>query len=191
MTARWAAASESSAVISSVMPRSSLHFSAMALRFDTPVPNWRSVMFDLRPDHREAGDGARAGGEAGGRRRALQHRAARDAFLLHVRHRSLLPVGAAALRPRRRARGCRPGPMDDRRGFAGGERAARRRRARARRRSARRRRRRSRLTSDRACPGIRRRGRSTAPARRRPLPARHRAVARSVRTLTMRPSDRR
>ncbi len=26
------------------MPRSALHFSAMALRFDTPVPNWRSVI---------------------------------------------------------------------------------------------------------------------------------------------------
>jgi hypothetical protein len=46
VTVRWAAASESVAVISSVMPRSALHFSAIALRFDTPVPNWRSVMFD-------------------------------------------------------------------------------------------------------------------------------------------------
>src|SRR5690606_8308922 len=26
------------------MPRSSLHFSAIALRLETPVPNWRSVM---------------------------------------------------------------------------------------------------------------------------------------------------
>src|SRR5689334_25327655 len=31
------------------MPRSALHFSAMALRLDTPVPNWRSVMSVL--DH--------------------------------------------------------------------------------------------------------------------------------------------
>ena len=44
MTARCAAASESVAVISSVMPRSALHLSAIALRFDTPVPNWRSVI---------------------------------------------------------------------------------------------------------------------------------------------------
>ena len=44
MTVRWAAASESVAVISSVMPRSALHFSAIALRFDTPVPNWRNVI---------------------------------------------------------------------------------------------------------------------------------------------------
>ncbi len=44
MTARCAAASESVAVISSVIPRSSLHFSAIALMFETPVPNWRSVI---------------------------------------------------------------------------------------------------------------------------------------------------
>src|SRR5215472_13995415 len=29
------------------MPRSALHFSAISLMFDTPVPNWRSVMFLL------------------------------------------------------------------------------------------------------------------------------------------------
>src|SRR5258708_6965374 len=46
VTARGGVGCESIAVISSVMPRSALHFSAMALRFDTPVPNWRSVMFD-------------------------------------------------------------------------------------------------------------------------------------------------
>src|SRR5437868_179194 len=27
------------------MPKSALHFSAISLMFDTPVPNWRSVMF--------------------------------------------------------------------------------------------------------------------------------------------------
>src|SRR3546814_7653785 len=47
VTARWATASESSAVICRVMPVSALHFSAMALRFDTQVPNWRSVTFLL------------------------------------------------------------------------------------------------------------------------------------------------
>ncbi len=44
VTTRCDTASESSAVICRVMPRSALHFSAMALRFDTPVPNWRSVI---------------------------------------------------------------------------------------------------------------------------------------------------
>ena len=47
MTTRCTTASESSAVICSVMPRSALHFSAISLRFDTPVPNWRSTMFLL------------------------------------------------------------------------------------------------------------------------------------------------
>ncbi len=44
VAARWVTASESSAVISSVKPRSSFTFFATSLRFDTPVPNWRRVM---------------------------------------------------------------------------------------------------------------------------------------------------
>ena len=43
--ARWVTESESNAVICNVMPRSSLHLSAMALMFETPVPNWRRVTF--------------------------------------------------------------------------------------------------------------------------------------------------
>ena len=45
VAARWVTLSESSAVISSVKPRSSFTFCATSFRFDTPVPNWRSVMF--------------------------------------------------------------------------------------------------------------------------------------------------
>ena len=43
VTTRCAVESVSSAVICRVMPRSSFAFSAMALMFDTPVPNWRRV----------------------------------------------------------------------------------------------------------------------------------------------------
>ena len=43
VTTLCAVESVSSAVIWSVMPRSSLAFSAMTLMFDTPVPNWRRV----------------------------------------------------------------------------------------------------------------------------------------------------
>ena len=43
VAARCVTLSESSAVISRVKPRSSFTFSATSLRFDTPVPNWRSV----------------------------------------------------------------------------------------------------------------------------------------------------
>ena len=45
VTTRCTTASESSAVICSVMPRSALHFSAISLIADTPVPHWRRVMF--------------------------------------------------------------------------------------------------------------------------------------------------
>ena len=45
VTTRCTTASESSAVICSVKPRSALHFSAISLMFDTPVPHWRSTMF--------------------------------------------------------------------------------------------------------------------------------------------------
>ena len=47
VTTRCTTASESSAVICSVMPRSALHFSAISLIADTPVPHWRSTMFLL------------------------------------------------------------------------------------------------------------------------------------------------
>jgi hypothetical protein len=43
VAARCVTLSESSAVISSVKPRSSFTFCATSLRLDTPVPNWRSV----------------------------------------------------------------------------------------------------------------------------------------------------
>src|SRR4030088_3016852 len=39
--------SAASAVICRVMPRSALHFSAISLFADTPVPHWRSTMFLL------------------------------------------------------------------------------------------------------------------------------------------------
>ena len=45
VTTRCAVESVSSAVICSVIPSSSLAFSAMTLMFDTPVPNWRRVTF--------------------------------------------------------------------------------------------------------------------------------------------------
>src|SRR4029079_7873889 len=47
VTTRCTTASESSAVICRVMPRSALHFSAISLIADTPVPHWRSTMFLL------------------------------------------------------------------------------------------------------------------------------------------------
>src|SRR3954471_9233606 len=47
VTTRCTTASESSAVICRVMPRSALHFSAISLIADTPVPHWRRVMFLL------------------------------------------------------------------------------------------------------------------------------------------------
>src|SRR5262245_55034618 len=47
VTTRCTTASESSAVICSVMPRSALHFSAISLIADTPVPHWRSTIFLL------------------------------------------------------------------------------------------------------------------------------------------------
>src|SRR5262250_2543241 len=47
VTTRCTTASESSAVICSVMPRSALHFSAISLIADTPVPHCRSTMFLL------------------------------------------------------------------------------------------------------------------------------------------------
>ena len=47
VTARCTQASESSAVIWMVKPRSALAFSAISLIADTPVPNWRSTMFLL------------------------------------------------------------------------------------------------------------------------------------------------
>ena len=47
VTTRCTTASESSAVICRVKPRSALAFSAISLKADTPVPHWRSTMFLL------------------------------------------------------------------------------------------------------------------------------------------------
>ena len=43
---RWVTLSESSAVISIVMPRSSNALSAISLKAETPVPAWRRTMLD-------------------------------------------------------------------------------------------------------------------------------------------------
>jgi hypothetical protein len=90
VTTRCETASESSAVICSVKPRSALHLvrNGDLVDRDTPVPNWRSTMLlvVLRPDGREAGDGARCRSPPPDGRRALQHPAAADAAIRFPSH---------------------------------------------------------------------------------------------------------